>query len=162
MIKKLDTTCHYPLTKGEYFIYDDNENNKPLFLDEDAIWNLKIVNNSDINIDFFQNDNCLMTDNNLKKCDWIIIFENEFYFVEAKNVKPSRRKQERKDAVEKFKATIPYFLNIYPEVKKMNLFVIMNFKSLRTITNAANKARKSYFNETFDAEYIETNILKFN
>ena len=161
MIKELSEDCHYLLKKGEYFIYDDDKNNKPLFLNEDDIWNLKINNDSEINVNFFQNDNCLMTDNKLKKCDWICVFNNELYFIEAKDInKPSRRKIERRDAVEKFNTTISYFSKTYPNLKEMSLFVIMNFRSSK-ITRAANKARESYFDETFNAKYIETNHLDF-
>ncbi len=162
MIEELNENCHYPLTKGEYFIYDDNKNNKPLFLTEDAIWNLKILNASETNVHFFQNDNCLMTNNQLKKCDWICVFQNEFYFIEAKDVaNAARRKKQRRDAVEKFEATISYFFESYPDIKKMSLFIIMNFRNPK-ITRAANKARESYFDEIFNAKYIETNILNFN
>ena len=55
-----------------------------------------------------------MTQNELKKCDWLCYFKNEFYFIEAKDVKMKKRNEERKDAVEKFDATIPYFQKLYP------------------------------------------------
>ena len=57
----LNTKCHYPLVKGEYYIYDDDASNEPYFVYENEKWNLNIINNSDCNVDFYQNDNCLMT-----------------------------------------------------------------------------------------------------
>ena len=57
MINELvETECHYPLYKGKYYIYDDNINNKPLFENENEKWNLTIINNSQKQVDFFQND----------------------------------------------------------------------------------------------------------
>ncbi len=162
MIKKLDTKCHYPLKKGNYYVYDDDINNKPLFCNEDENWNLKIINKSNINVDFFQNDNCLMTDNNLKKCDWILIFKDEFHFIEAKDVKTKQRSKARKNADKKFEITIPYFTKLHPEIIKMKKHVVLNFKSNSNITRAADKAKQSYYSETYNAKYKETNKLNFN
>ena len=86
---------------------------------------------------------------------------NEFFFIEAKDVKLKKRNAERKDAIEKFKATIPHFLNLYPIIKKMQIYVIVNFRSPK-ITSASDKARLAYFSENYNAKYKETNILEFN
>ena len=162
MIEELiNTNCFYPLNQGQYFIYDDDLNNVPSFVTEEEKWNLNIVNNTAISVNFFQNDGCLMTQNELKKCDWICFKEDKFYFIEAKDVKMRSRKSQRNDAVEKFDATIPYFLNLYPEIRDMRMFVIMNFRSPK-ITNASNKSKATYFEEEYNAEYRETNILEFN
>ena len=91
MEELLQSTSYYPLKKGDYYIYDDNIANKPLFLKEDEKWNLKIENKSENNVNFFQNDGCLMTQNELKKCDWLCYFKNDFYFIEAKDVKMKKR-----------------------------------------------------------------------
>ena len=161
MIEKLfETSCFFPLKKGIYFIYDDDKNNNPLFVNENEKWNLNLINNSQSKVNFFQNDGCLMTNNQLKRCDWICYKENEFYFIEAKDVKPKSRRSERNDAVEKFNLTIPYFTNLYPVINKMKLIVVMNFRSSK-ITNAANKSKEVYFQEVHNAEYRETNILEF-
>ena len=161
MIQELiETKCHFSLKKGNYYIYDDNIKNKPLFLNENEKWNLLIINNSEKQVHFFQNDGCLMKQNDLKKCDWICAFENNFYFIEAKDVKLKKRNSERKDAVEKFMCTIPYYLNLYPIIKKMQIHVIINFRSPK-ITSASNKARQTYFDENYNAKYKETNRLEF-
>ena len=123
--------------------------------------NLNLINNTINIVNFFQNDGCLMNQNELKKCDWICFFNNEFYFIEAKDVKMRSRSNQRNDAVLKFDATITYFLNLYPSIKAMKLIVVMNFRSSR-ITSATNKSKASYFQEEYNAEYRETNILEFN
>ena len=161
IVDLLNKKCHYPLEKGEYYIYDDEANHTPKFVNDDEEWNIKIVNNSNFDIDFFQNDGCLMTQNELKKCDWISIFRNKFYFIEAKDVKAGQRKKQRKDAIEKFNATIPYYLETYPALIDLSLYVIMNFRDMVKLTRAANKAKAFYFKEEFNAEYIETNHLDF-
>jgi hypothetical protein len=162
IVDLLNTECHYPLIKGEYFIYDNDAINNPDFVLEEKKWNLKITNSSDTNVDFFQNDGCLMTQNELKKCDWITIFKNIMYFVEAKDVnKASRRKKQRIDAIEKFEQTISYYTETYPDIINMNFFVVMNFRSKIKLTRASNKAKESYFKEEFNADYIETNYLEF-
>jgi hypothetical protein len=162
MIQELiETECHFPLDKGNYYIYDDNINNKPLFVNETEKWNLNIINCSNKQVNFFQNDGCLMKQNELKKCDWFCIFENNLYFIEAKDVKMKKRNIERKDAVEKFEANIPYFLNLYPNIKTMKIFVIVNFRSPK-ITSASDKARSTFFDEKYNAKYKETNRLEFN
>nr|WP_315198061.1 hypothetical protein [uncultured Flavobacterium sp.] len=162
MIEKLkNTNCFYPLKNGAYFIYDNDVKNEPDFVLEEERWNLKIVNGTNDVVNFFQNDGCLMKHNDLKKCDWLCHRDKEFYFIEAKDVKKKNRKIQRNDAVEKFDATIPYFLNLYPSIKTMKLIVIMNFRNSK-ITNAANKAKATYFDEEYNAEYRETNILDFN
>jgi hypothetical protein len=103
-----------------------------------------------------------MTQNELKKCDWITIFKNTMYFVEAKDVnKASRRKKQRIDAIEKFEQTISYYTETYPDIINMNFFVVMNFRSKIKLTRASNKAKESYFKEEFNADYIETNYLEF-
>lgn len=161
MIEELfNTNCFFPLVNGKYFIYDDDKNNKPLFLKEEDRWNLNIINYSHDKVNFFQNDGCLITQNELKKCDWICFKDDEFYFIEAKDVKLKNRRKEKKDAVEKFDVTIPYFINLYPILNNMKLIVIMNFRSSK-ITSAANKSKESYFQEVHNAEYRETNILEF-
>lgn len=162
MIEELkNTTCFYSLENGVYFIYDNDELNKPSFVAEEERWNLRIVNDSNEAINFFQNDGCLMSQNELKKCDWLCCKNNDFYFIEAKDVKKKNRKLQRNDAVDKFDVTIPYFLNLYPSIKTMKLIVVMNFRSSK-ITNAANKSKAAYFDEKYNAEYRETNILEFN
>ena len=162
MIEELkNTNCFYPLASGTYFIYDNDVKNEPSFVLEGEKWNLKIVNNTVEIINFFQNDGCLMKQNELKKCDWLCFNNSEFYFIEAKDVKKKNRKIQRNDAVDKFDVTIPYFLNLYPSIKTMKLIVIMNFRNSK-ITNAANKAKAGYFDEEYNAEYRETNILEFN
>lgn len=162
MINELiETECHYPLNNGNYYIYDDNVNNKLLFQNENEKWNLNIINNSEKQVNFFQNDGCLMKQNELKKCDWLCVFENNFYFIEAKDVKMKKKNAERKDAFEKFEATIPYFINLYPNIKTMKIFVIVNFRSPK-ITSASDKARSSFYNENYNAKYEETNRLEFN
>jgi hypothetical protein len=161
MIQELIATkCYYPLKKGNHFIYDDSINNVPLFRNEEEKWNLNLVNHSENPINFFQNDGCLMVQNELKKCDWTCFKDNEFYFIEAKDVKANSRRAERNDAIEKFKITITYYVDLYPTIKKMKLFVIMNFRSSK-ITNAANKAKEAYFDQEYNAKYKETNFLKF-
>lgn len=161
MIEELtESNCYYPLNQGIYFIYDDELNNVPNFLSENDRWNLKIVNDSENVINFLQNDGCLMIQNEMKKCDWICFDQNDFYFIEAKDVKPKSRSSQRNDAIKKFDATIPYFLNLYPNLVNMRLFVIMNFRS-SNLTNAANKAKAAYFEDKYNAKYIETNILEF-
>lgn len=163
MIEKLiNSHCYYPLTKGEYFIYDDAKNDKPSFVSKDQIWNLNIVNNLGAIVHFIQNDGCIMTQNELKKCDWVCFTNDTIIFIEAKNVKrKGRRKKQRNDAVEKFKVSISYYFKSYPEIKTMKLIVIMNFKSYSGITQASNKAKAFYFKNAFNAEYIETNFLEF-
>lgn len=161
MISELTkTNCYYPLQAGIYFIVDDNLKNKPLFVDESEIWTLKLVNESQDIVNFFQNDGCLMKENHLKKCDWICIKNDEIFFIEAKNVKMKKRNPERIDAVEKFDATLLYFIDLYPMIKTMKVIVIVNFRSPR-ITNASNKSKEAYFNEKYNAKYKETNFLKF-
>ncbi len=162
MIEKLDTKCHYPLKKGDYYIYDDDINNKPLFCKVDEKWNLNIINKSNINVDFFQNDECLMTNKNLKKCDWIIIFKDEFYFIEAKDVKIKQRSKAKKNAEKKFEVTIPYFLNLYPEIEEMKIKVILNLRSTSNLTSSADKNRRNRYNVNYNTKYIETNSLTFN
>ncbi len=162
MIKKLLTSkCYYSLNQGKYFIYDDDLNNVPSFVLEGEKWNLNLNNNSNEIVNFFQNDGCLMTQNELKKCDWICFFNNNFYFIEAKDVKMRSRSSQRNDAVLKFDDTIPYFINLYPVIKTMQLIVVMNFRSPK-ITSASNKSKALYFQENYNAEYRETNILEFN
>ena len=103
-----------------------------------------------------------MTQNDLKKCDWVSVFGDNFYFIEAKDVNnASRRKRQRNEAIEKFDVTIPYYIKAYPIMIDMNFFVIMNFRNSR-ITRASNKAKEFYFKEKFNADYIETNCLEFN
>ena len=155
------TACYYPLKKGKHYIYDDDKNDKPIFLKKKEDWNLKISNKSTENVDFFQNDNCIMTDNAMKKCDWICIYANNFYFIEAKDVKIKQRSKACKNAKEKFNDTIPYFLKYYPDLKEKTIFVILNFKSVSKLTRAVDKAKKMYYNTQFNANYKETNKLKF-
>lgn len=162
MIQKLiNTKCYYPLEKGNFFINDNADKNEPIFTSENEVWSLQILNQSENTLHFVQNDNCIMTQNDLKKCDWVCFTSTTFYFIEAKNVKSGRRKNQRNDAVEKFMITIPYYLNSYNELKNMNLVVVMNFRNVSKITNASNKAKASYFKETFNAKYLETNFLEF-
>lgn len=162
MIQELiKTNCHFQLNEGNHYIYDDNINSKPLFVTEFEKWNLNIINNSNKDVNFFQNDGCLMKQNKLKKCDWLCFFDNTFYFIEAKDVKLKKRNEERKDAIEKFDATIPYYFNLYPILKSMKLIVIMNFRSPK-ITNASNKLKEAYFKEKYNASYKETNFIEFN
>jgi hypothetical protein len=157
----LASNCYYSLNQGKYFIYDDDLNNVPSFVSEGEKWNLNLNNNSNEIVNFFQNDGCLMTQNELKKCDWICFINNNFYFIEAKDVKMRSRSNQRNDAVLKFDDTIPYFINLYPVIKTMQLIVIMNFRSPK-ITSATNKSKALYFQEKYNAEYRETNILEFN
>lgn len=157
----LKSNCCYPLNQGQYFIYDDDLNNVPSFVSEEDKWNLNLNNNTATIVNFFQNDGCLMTQNELKKCDWICFVDNEFYFIEAKDVKMRSRSSQRNDAVLKFDVTIPHFIALYPSVKTMKITVVMNFRSSK-ITSATNKSKALYFNEKYNAEYRETNILEFN
>lgn len=119
MIERLiQTRCHYPLTKGEFFfINDDNLNNVPLFVQEADSWNLHVINKLDQIIHFVQNDGCIMFGDKSKKCDWICFFEKTFYFIEAKNVSRKQRGRQRNNAIEQFKVTIPYYLIIILKLK---------------------------------------------
>lgn len=162
IIDQLDKKCHYPLKNGEHYIYDNNESNQPDFVNEDKKWSLKIVNNTNDNVDFFQNDSCLMIQKELKKCDWISIFKNTFYFIEAKDVKSGRRKKQRNEAKKQLEQTILYYLENYPSIGDMNLIVIINFRNQGKITRADNKAKALFFKEEYNADYIETNYLDFN
>jgi hypothetical protein len=157
----LKSNCYHALNQGQYFIYDNDVTNKPNFVSEDGKWNLNIVNETTEVVNFFQNDGCLMKQNELKKCDWICFVNNEFYFIEAKDVKMRSRSSQRNDAVLKFDDTIPYFIDLYPSIKTMKLIVVMNFRSSK-ITSATNKSKALYFDEKYNAEYRETNILEFN
>ncbi len=162
MIKKLlESNCYHPLNAGQYFIYDDDLNNVPSFVSKEEKWNLNLINNTIEIVNFFQNDGCLMIQNDLKKCDWVCFFANEFYFIEAKDVKMRSRSSQRNDAVLKFDDTIPYFIDLYPIIKTMKLIVIMNFRSSK-ITSANNKSKALHFDEKYKAEYRETNRLEFN
>ncbi len=53
------------------------------------------------------------------------------------------------------------FLNLYPNIETMKIFVIVNFRSPK-ITSASDKARSSFYNENYNAKYQETNRLEFN
>ena len=75
-------------------------------------------------------------------------------------VKMKKRNSERKDATEKFEATIPYYLSIYPIIRTMKIFVIVNFRSPK-ITSASDKTRSAFFDEKYSASYKETNLLEF-
>lgn len=160
MLKELfDTNCYYPLDNGEHFIYDDNINNIPVFLKEEEKWNLKIVNNSNNKVDFFQNDNCIMKDNAIKKCDWICFDHNKFYFIEAKDVRPSSRKKERKGAKDKFIDTLEFYKK-YSFPIEMKKYAILNFRNNR-IVNTANKTNKAIYKD-LGLDYLETNMIEFN
>jgi hypothetical protein len=162
MIEELiNTNCFYALNQGQYYIYDDDLNNVPSFVSKDERWNLNLINNTVKTVNFFQNDGCLMNQNELKKCDWICFRQDEFYFIEAKDVKMRSRSNQRNDAVLKFDTTIAYFLHQYPSIKSMRLIMVMNFRSSR-ITSATNKSKATYFQEEYNAEYRETNIIEFN
>lgn len=160
MLKEsLDTNCYYPLVKGKHFVYDDNVNNVPLFVKEDEKWNLQIVNNSTNQVDFFQNDACIMKDNAVKKCDWICFDQNNFYFIEAKDVKSSSRKKERKNSKDKFIDTLEFYKK-YTFPIEMKKYAILNFRRSR-IVSAANETNKAFYKD-LGLDYIETNIIEFN
>lgn len=158
---RLEQKCCYPLKKGRYFIYDDNLKSEPRFVKEDEKWNLSLINKLELSIHFYQNDGCLMTQNNLKKCDWLCIDRMDIYFIEAKDVKLRNRYSARKDAKEKFEKTIQYYVGLYPDLNEMNLNVIMNFKSNSGLISTSIQSRKKYFKDKFDADYLETQILEF-
>jgi len=155
----LNINCYFPLGKGVHFIYDDNINNFPLFVEEAQKWNLKIENNSTNQVDFFQNDACIMRDNKFKKCDWICFNQNNFYFIEAKDVKPSSRKKERKVSKEKFIDTLEFYKK-YSFPTNMKKFAVLNFRNIRLV-NSSNNTNKAFYKD-LGLEYLETNFIEFN
>ncbi|MGB0981389.1 MAG: hypothetical protein ACPGUH_04735 [Winogradskyella sp.] len=165
IVSQLDKNCLYPLKEGNHYIYDNHLEHKPRIVKKDDKWNLEIVNNSEELVNFFQNDACLMTLNDLKKCDWLLIFKNSFYFIEAKDVgNVSRKKEERQSAIAKFDDTIPFYLAKYPFLSSMKLFAIMNFRSKKNsrVVMTGDQDRREYFKEKHKVKYSETNYLEFN
>ena len=164
IVDLLNKKCHHPLKNGSHYIYDNHTENKPVFAEKKEKWNLEIFNNSSDVVNFFQNDGCLMTQKELKKCDWVLAFKNSFYFIEAKDVgKVARKKVERESAKDKFNDTIPFYLEKYPCLLSMKLFVIMNFRNKRNnrVVMTGDQDRREYFKEKHKVKYSETNYLEF-
>ncbi|MGB0880807.1 MAG: hypothetical protein ACPGTO_09595 [Polaribacter sp.] len=164
IVSLLDEKCSYPLKQGEYYVYDNHTAKKPIFAKKEEKWNLEIVNNSSKIVNFFQNDGCLMTQNHLKKCDWVLAFKNSFYFIEAKDVgNLTRKKEERESAKDKFDDTIPFYLDKYPFLSTMKLFAIMNFRNKKNsrVVMTGDQDRREYFKQKHKVKYSETNYLEF-
>ncbi|MEL1245144.1 hypothetical protein AAEO56_12780 [Flavobacterium sp. DGU11] len=155
--------CLFPLNQGSYYINDDRETKKAVFVKEDERWTL-LIDNQKATIHFMQNEGCIMLDNAIKKCDWICFDDERFYFIEAKDVRPGQRKSERKGAKEKFEGTLKFYkeelgfsLDNFTEV-----YAILNFRNTNRITSAASKENKAHYKETFGVTYEETNSIEFN
>ena len=157
----LDKECLSPLAKGEYYIYDNNKNNIPSFVMSSEKWSLKIINDSFEEILFYQNDNCLMKQNELKKCDWLAIHQNAFYFIEVKDAKTNQRRKQRIDARKKFDSTVPHYLEKHQSLNKMELRIVLNFRVEHKLTRASHKYYRAYYKESYNAKYLENQLYKF-
>ncbi len=152
--------CKSQFYKGKYFINDDKITKKGVFVNENEIWTLFV--NASKNFTFIQNEGCVMTNNNHKKCDWICFDDINFYFIEAKDVKPSQRKKERRETKLKFKDTVDFYHNELNFNTNLEKHAILNFRNSRVITGAASKENKTFYFLNLGLIYDETNILKFN
>ena len=147
------------LSKNIYFIIDNKNEERTDFVNKENKWELKIdIKSEDENI-FLDNERYVMNLSETKKCDWLLFSNTHIFFIEAKDVKPSKRGKERKDAKLKFRDTINFYKRnfIIPESSILN--AVLNFRNNKEITGAASKENKAYYKEILGLNYDEQNVL---
>lgn len=155
----IDSCCHKSITNGEYFIWDNPETKKGEFINETDSWTLKVTNSTKEDVHFVQVEDCIMNQST-KQCDWVLFDDGDFYFVEAKDVRPASRKKERANAKEKFTSVVKFFEQ-YKNSQNRTKFAVLNFRSSRLL-RAASQANLLWYQKELGLEYLETNYLEFN
>ena len=147
------------LSKNIYFIIDNKNEERTDFVNENDKWELKIDVRNNVENVFFDNERHIMNLSETKKCDWLLFNNKDLYFIEAKDVRPTKRVKERKDAKLKFRDTIKFYKENFTIPKNLKLNAILNFKNSREITGAASKENKAYYKEILGLNYEEQNVL---
>lgn len=147
------------LLKNNYYIIDNKKEEITDFVNKEDKWELEINIQSDEKNYFFDNERHIMNLEVCKKCDWLLFNNKDLYFIEAKDVRPTKRVKERKDAKLKFRDTIKFYKENFTIPKNLKLNAILNFKNSREITGAASKENKAYYKEILGLNYEEQNVL---
>jgi|JI9StandDraft_1071089.scaffolds.fasta_scaffold413239_2 hypothetical protein len=147
------------LSKNIYFIIDNKNEERTDFVNENDKWELKIDVRNNVENVFFDNERHIMNLSETKKCDWLLFNNTHIFFIEAKDVKPSKRGKERKDAKLKFRDTINFYKHNFNIPESSILNAVLNFRNNKEITGAASKENKAYYKEILGLNYYEQNVL---
>lgn len=113
-------------------------------------------NPSNINVCFAAVDNCLIDSAGLARCDFIIGNSKKLYFVEVKQVRTSKRRAARADAILQLRATID-FLKTRIDLNDTNLIAVICLKAKKAypLQNATRSAEIVAFKEQLNANLME-------
>lgn len=150
------------LSNKIYFIIDNKNEERTDFVTKDDKWELKINITKESENTFFDNERHIMNLETTKKCDWLLFNNSNLFFIEAKDVRPSNRRKERKDAKLKFRDTLNFYKNNFNIPENIVLNAILNFRNSTEITGAASKDNKIYYKEILGLKYEEQNVLIIN
>lgn len=145
-------------SESEIFIYDADTLGKELpssIVNSDSNYQIKLVNEEEKEIIFIKIDQCLIIDNKIRRCDCAIINQNNFIFIEIKDVKTKQRKIARKEAIAQLTSTIELFLDKI-DFTNLQLFAVIGFKTLRPyVVQPSKNTQRAIFKSKYNIELQE-------
>jgi hypothetical protein len=151
-------TCYKILNDSVYYL-EDLKDAITSFKSEEEYWNLCLENDNSKEILLLENEFSVMKNETTKKCDWVLLENNNLYFVESKDVKMRGRAKERIDATKQLIASIVFYKSKM-EFSSITVFSQICFKSKSKIIKTGDQARKVLFKQ-YDSEFSESNYISF-
>ncbi len=141
------------LNDNLFFIYDDDSDEKftPCrIVSEEDEYQICVVNENEFEVTFIKIDQCLIINNDHRKCDCALISNNQFFFIEIKNVKLKQRKLARKEAIQQLKSTIEIFKQNL-DLSQFELYAIIGFKTNKPyIVQSSKNTQRVMFKSDYD------------
>jgi hypothetical protein len=147
-----------------FYVYDEEGSQKPSrIVNDGSDFQLTVHNATKKNICFVKTDKCLIIEEKgLKKCDCLLFDDKQFYFVEIKTCKQSRRAKRKREIIPQFESTIDFLLENNIDFKKLKTTALMCFKSnYPNIIQASQKSANAIFKEKYNIDLAEGNEIVF-
>ena len=154
----IENGCLIELSQKHTFIFDDK---KGRFVEATEKYHLHIENQTNEDVIFIQNDDCVMKDIKGGQCDYVIFNDSYIFFCEIKATNENLSNN-RKKALEQLKNTILfYYKKGLFETKEHKIALITFEKRKRIAPQASASSSRKEFRDIYNVDLQEGNYILF-
>ncbi len=159
----VENLCLTSINNKHTFVFEDNQQNKGVFVSDKDTYHLYIENKTNDYFHFLQNDGCIMNNIEGGQCDYVIFNSKDFHFIDVKVTisKSADFTNHRKKAYNQIENTYKHYSNKLNFPNDLLLYGLVCFPSRRRIIKSSSLIKKKEFKVKYNIDLNEGNYILF-
>lgn len=157
----IETHCLTSITDKHTFVFEDQILKKGVFVNANEKYHFHIQNNTNLQLHFIQNDDCVMKSIKGGQCDYVIFNDFCIYFTEIKATNENLSIR-RKEGLKQLENTIKYYLKKIESIDLESKNAIICFDNKKRIAPQASvSSKRKEFKVKYQINLQEGNYISF-